>query len=104
MLRSGYPRSLSRDSLVGRAVLERRVIHVSDVESDPDASEWSRSRSRLLGIRSFLGVPMLREGSPIGVIRVNRSEPRPFSDKQIALLRDLRRPGGHRHRERSAVH
>jgi two-component system NtrC family sensor kinase len=86
-LRSGYPRPLSREGLIGRAILERRVIHVSDVQSDPDASEWSRSRSRLLGFRSFLGVPMLREGRPIGAIRVNRSEPRPFSDREIALLR-----------------
>ena len=86
MLRGGYPRPLSREGLIGRAILERRVIHVSDIESDPDASERSRSRSRLLGFRSFLGVPMLREGRPIGAIRVNRSEPRPFSDREIALL------------------
>ena len=87
MLRGGYPRPLSREGLIGRAILERRVIHVKDVQSDPDASEWSRSRSRLLGFRSFLGVPMLLEGRPIGAIRVNRSEPRPFSDREIALLR-----------------
>jgi len=66
MLRGGYPRPLSREGLIGRAILERRVIHVSDIESDPDASEWSRSRSRLLRFRSFLGVPMLRGGdSPL---------------------------------------
>ena len=87
MLRGGYPRPLSREGLIGRAILERRVIHVKDVQNDPDASEWSRSRSRLLGFRSFLGVPMLLEGRPIGAIRVNRSEPRPFSDREIALLR-----------------
>jgi signal transduction histidine kinase len=86
MLRGGYPRPLSREGLIGRAILERRVIHVKDVQNDPDASEWSRSRSRLLGFRSFLGVPMLLEGRPIGAIRVNRSEPRPFSDREIALL------------------
>jgi GAF domain-containing protein len=87
LLRSGYPRPLSRDSLVGRAILERRVIHVGDVQSDPDASEWSRNRSRLLGYRSFLGVPLLQDGKPIGAIRVNRSEPRSFSDREISLLR-----------------
>jgi signal transduction histidine kinase len=87
MLRGGYPRPLSREGLIGRAILERRVIHVSDIERDPEVSEWSRSRSRQLGFRSFLGVPMLREGRPIGAIRVNRSEPRPFSDREIALLR-----------------
>ena len=87
VLRREYPRPPSREGFVARAILERRVIHVSDVETDPEASEWSRSRARLLGYRSFLVVPMLREGRPIGAIRVNRGEPRAFSGKEIALLR-----------------
>jgi GAF domain-containing protein len=87
VLRREYPRPPSREGFVARAILERRVIHVSDVETDPKASGWSRSRARLLGYRSFLVVPMLREGRPIGAIRVNRGEPRAFSDKEIALLR-----------------
>jgi GAF domain-containing protein len=87
LLRREYPRPPSREGFVARAILEGRVIHVSDVESDPEASEWSRSRARLLGYRSFLVMPMLRDGVPIGAIRVNRNEPRPFSDKEIALLR-----------------
>ena len=86
VLRREYPRPPSREGFVARAILERRVIHVSDVETDPEASEWSRSRARLLGYRSFLVVPMLREGRPIGAIRVNRGEPRAFSGKEIALF------------------
>ena len=77
---------LSRQSLVARAILDRQVVHVSDMESDPEVSEWSRGRSRSLGYRSILVVPMLREGIPIGAIRVNRSVPGPFSAKEIALL------------------
>jgi GAF domain-containing protein len=87
LMRREYPRRPSREGFVARAILERRVIHTSDVEIDPEASDWSRSRARQLGYRSFLVVPMLREGVPIGAIRVNRSEPRPFSEKEIALLR-----------------
>jgi two-component system NtrC family sensor kinase len=78
---------LNRQSLVARAILDRQVVHVSDMETDPEVSEWSRGRSRALGYRSILVVPMLREGIPIGAIRVNRSVPEPFSAKEIALLR-----------------
>jgi GAF domain-containing protein len=77
---------LSRQSLVARAILDQQVVHVSDMETDPEVSEWSRGRSRSLGYRSILVVPMLREGIPIGAIRVNRSVPGPFSAKEIALL------------------
>ncbi len=51
MFRGGYPRPLSREvSSVGRS-LSAGSIHIDDIQSDPDASEWSRSRSRLLGFR-----------------------------------------------------
>ena len=51
----------------------------------------------------MLAVPLLREGEAIGVITVRRNEVGPFTDTQIALLQDLRRPGGDRHRERPPV-
>jgi GAF domain-containing protein len=80
---SRYPRPLTRELGGGRAILDRGVCHIPDVESDP---EYDSSFSRAIGFRSLLAVPMFREGSPIGTIAVTRAMPGPFSRKQIALL------------------
>jgi signal transduction histidine kinase len=73
-----------RGSGIGRALLEGRVIHIPDVETDP---EWTFTEGqRLGGIRTVLGVPMLRDGVAIGVLALTRSEPRAFTDKQIELV------------------
>ncbi len=79
-----FPMRPSRATTMSRAVLERAVVHVPDVLKDPDYA-----RPVALGIqnRSTLAVPMLRAGHPIGTISVGRLEPRPFSEKQIALLK-----------------
>jgi GAF domain-containing protein len=82
-----YPAAASPESMAGRAVLRRGVIHVSDVTTPgPDTGARSQQLGLELGYRAFLSVPMLRHGEPIGVINVTRREPRPFTDKQIALL------------------
>jgi GAF domain-containing protein len=78
------PVELERGSVSGRALLEGRVIHVPDVLSDPEYT-W-RKAQQLGGFRTALGVPMLREGVPIGVLSLTRSEVRPFTDKQIELV------------------
>jgi GAF domain-containing protein/anti-sigma regulatory factor (Ser/Thr protein kinase) len=76
------------DTLTARTALERAVVHVSDIESDPHVSARSREIAATVGYRSMLDVPMLmRAGSLVGIITVARREPRPFSDEQIALLR-----------------
>ncbi|HEU0204118.1 MAG TPA: GAF domain-containing protein, partial [Burkholderiaceae bacterium] len=68
-----------RGTAAGRAMLERRTVHIPDVAADPD---YQYPASYTLGnIRSILGVPMLREGEPIGVMTIWRSEVRPFTDK-----------------------
>src|SRR5262249_4824200 len=78
------PAEWGRGTATGRALLERRVIHIADVLADPDYT--SAEAQRLGGYRTILGVPMLRGGVPIGVLRLSRSEVRPFTEKQIELV------------------
>ncbi len=73
-----------RGTLVGRTVIERRPVHIPDCVADPEY-RWTESQQRG-GFRTMLGIPLLREGQPIGVIALCRSEARPFSDTQIDLV------------------
>ena len=73
-----------RDTLVGRTILERRMVHIPDATVDPEYT-WSESIERG-GFRTMLGIPLLREGTPIGVIALCRSNVSPFTDKQIELV------------------
>jgi GAF domain-containing protein len=73
-----------RGTAAGRALLERHVVHISDVMTDPDYT-WVEAQ-RLGDFRSILAMPMLREGTPVGVLILMRSDVRPFTDKQIELV------------------
>jgi GAF domain-containing protein len=85
-----YPRPPSRDTVVARAILERSVVHVPDIEVELDVPSATRELSRAAGYRSVLAVPMLREGDPIGALAIGRRElhgtVRPFLDREIELL------------------
>ena len=73
-----------RGTLVGRTLIERRPVHIVDILEDPEYRFWDAQRAG--GYRTVLGIPMLRDGLPIGVVVVNRSEVKAFSDREIALL------------------
>ena len=73
-----------RGTLLGRTLLERRTVHIEDCLADPEY-QWAESQ-RLAGYRTLLGVPLLREGVPLGIIGMWREEVRPFTDKQIELV------------------
>jgi signal transduction histidine kinase len=76
-----------RGLVTGRAVLERRTVHVDDLAAEVDGQyPDAKARQEATGTRTILATPLLRESVPIGVILIRRLEVRPFSDKQIKLL------------------
>jgi signal transduction histidine kinase len=77
---------VNRDTVTGRAVFERRTIHIHDLSTaDEEFPEGSR-HARRDGHRTTLATPLLREGVPVGAVLIRRMEVRPFSQKQIELL------------------
>jgi PAS domain S-box-containing protein len=77
------PVPADRGSVTGRVALEGKVVEVPDVLADP-AYTWSKAQE-IGGYRSALGVPLLREGTVVGVIFLARNQPQPFSPRQIEL-------------------
>src|SRR5215831_15127549 len=75
---------LTRGLAMGRAVLDRRTIHVADMQAEAD--EYPESRARSIGFRTILAVPLVGTSEVIGAIGIRRTEAKLFSDKQIALL------------------
>src|SRR5215470_7898477 len=81
-----YAIPVVRGTIAGRSVLERRPIHVADLQSETADYPEGSAIARELGHRTILVVPLLREGIPLGVITVRRNKVEPFSDKQIELV------------------
>lgn len=78
------PYKPDRGTLIGRTLIELRPVHIPDILEDPEYTFWEAQRSGRY--RTILGVPMMREGFPIGIFVVWRREVRPFSEREIGLL------------------
>jgi GAF domain-containing protein len=84
----GQTRPITRGSVSGRAIVDRRSVHIPDfalVDMDAEYPDV-RAAARSEGVRSCIGVPLLREEIPIGAIVLRRAEVQPFTDAQIGLL------------------
>jgi signal transduction histidine kinase len=85
---SGEPMPIQRDLVSGRAIIDRRIVHIPDVLREPDSEfAGAKAYAARFGYRTNLAVPMLREGNAIGALILRRVDVRPFSDKQIELLK-----------------
>jgi GAF domain-containing protein len=80
---ANHPAEIDGSSVSGRVLFERRIAHVPDVLADPEYTYGARTVG---GFRTLLGVPILREGAPLGVITLARNSVRPFTDRQIELV------------------
>src|SRR5215831_6615634 len=85
MNRRAYPAPPSRRSAAARAILERRFVQIPDINADPDYVLGAQAV--VGGYRSVVGVPILRDGLPVGAIAVSRARAGPLPDRQIELLK-----------------
>src|SRR4051812_45690283 len=83
--RRGIPVRPGRKTINRRTLVEGKVTHVPDVHADPDYT-FSEAQELSGDPRTFLGVPLLREGNPVGALVLLRRTMRPFTDKQIELV------------------
>jgi GAF domain-containing protein len=82
------PRAASvRGTVSGRSVVERRAVHVTNLQAETEIFPEGSAIARELGYRTVLAVPLLREGAPLGAIALRRGKVEPFTDKQIELVK-----------------
>jgi signal transduction histidine kinase len=75
---------MGRGSLVGRTITEGRPVHIPDAQADHEYT--NRDFTRITGARSMLGVPLMRDGKPVGLLSLYRTRVSPFSERQIELM------------------
>jgi GAF domain-containing protein len=73
----------TRGSAGGRAILERQIVHIRDVDTDPEIAQFVRD----LGVRSIVALPLMRDGGVIGAVALNTTQPGGLSDSQVELLK-----------------
>jgi GAF domain-containing protein len=81
----GYVVPAVRGTVSGRSVLERRAVHVADLQAETEAYAEGSASARELGHHTIVAVPLLREGVPLGTLNLRRNKVEPFTDKQIEL-------------------
>ena len=99
--RRAYPQPPSRESVAARAILEQSVVQIPDVNADPDYTLGALAA--VCGYRSAIGIPILRDGLPIGAIAARPRSSRPIPEPTDRTLEDFRRPSGDCNRERATV-
>jgi serine phosphatase RsbU (regulator of sigma subunit)/CRP-like cAMP-binding protein len=82
----GFSIRISRDLVIGRAVLDRTLVQVDDLQEAADDFPFGAAIAKQYGHRTVCALPLLREGSAIGVVLIRRLEVRPLTVKQVALL------------------
>ncbi len=85
----GTRQLMSRDWVTGRAVIDRTIVHVADLQASERDFPQGAAYARQFGHRTILAVPLLREGSAIGAFLIRRMAVKPFTDKQIALVQNF---------------
>src|SRR6516165_9448382 len=83
----GFHFPCTRGTVAGRTVLERKPVHVIDLQAEAEDFPEGSANARRFGHRTIASVPLLREGVAIGTIAVRLTEVKPFTEKQIALLK-----------------
>src|ERR1700682_2755016 len=78
---------INRDSISGRAILDRNTMHIRDMLAEAHEYPLSAEIAHRLGHRSVVVMPLFREGKPFGTILLRRQEVRPFTDREVGLLR-----------------
>src|SRR6476469_3689860 len=84
----GTTRAINRDWVTGRAVVDRKTVHVRDLQAARSEFPEGAAYAKHYGHRTTLATPLLREGSPIGAFLVRRNQVEPFTHKQIGLIRN----------------
>jgi two-component system, NtrC family, sensor kinase len=83
----GSVRPITRGLVIGRAVIDRTTVHVPDLQAAENEFPEGAESARRYGHRTTLATPLLRQGKPVGAILIRRMEVRPFTEKQITLLK-----------------